>query len=684
MAIADASNEYRLNASNDSANANALIAVIGGDDKTSRRLATRLHTLAPPDWGSQTFATFDEAIATTHPPVSLIALICGEGDRFDTAMLIQRVEKAASIPLLVVGPERRLPPRGACIRAGVCQRVDTDEDADLIDARLLRALDIAIDRRRLLEFEQQGERARARLDGGTLVGATSHFAHLIGAESSEAINGQALGSWLSKGDAARLAAAQARLDDTQRPTGRGVILRRASAGATHPLSAHLYTGADRSQWLSLAPIEATSVPILGASPTADARMALHRHLASISRWSDTGRLRGLVFVAIDGVPALQQQFGLASTDELMEEISLFLIDNLGDSDRCFRFAVGEFVLSIERGAPAEVSATAEALVRAVGDTEFGTHQRSVHVTASVSSITLGADSASNDRRLQQLVDSGYRLRDTGGDAFRECEGDPLADAQAGSDAWQARLEQALVSDRFRLAFQTVTSLAGDHRRYYDVLLRYVDDHDGMIMPANFLPAAEQAGLMPEIDRWVARRAARVIAEQTARDVELALFVKLSSATLENAQTFAQWLADDETMAAIDPQQIVFCVRESDARSHVAATRRLASELDRRGYRFALTHFGEASSHAAMLENLELSFIKLAPAFARQLAEQNSEDARLQRVVDFAREHGIPLIAEHIEDAASMARLWQAGVNYVQGHFIQEPDPAALQHGETIG
>ncbi|MGB7754839.1 MAG: GGDEF domain-containing protein [Salinisphaera sp.] len=684
MAIADIRNPHQSNASNDSANANALAAVIGGDDATSRRLAARLVALAPQDWAVQVFDEFDAAASNAHPPAALLALVCREGDRFDTATLIQRMEKAGGIPVVVVGAEIRLPPRGACVRAGVCQRIDIDEDADLIDARLLRALDLAIDRRHLVELEQQSESARARLDGGTLSGATAYFADLIGAESAAAINGQALGSWLSKSDAARLAAAQTRLDDPHRPAGRGVILRRASAGATHPLSAHLYTGADRSQWLSLAPIEATSVPILGASPISDARMALHRHLASISRWSDTGRLRGLVFVAIDGVPALQQQFGLASTDELLEEISLFLIDNLGDTDRCFRFAVGEYVLSIERGAPAAVSATAEALVRAIGDTEFGNHQRSVHVTASVSAIMLGAESTANDRRLQQLVDTGYRLRSNGGDAFRECEGDPLADAQAGSDAWQARLEQALATDRFRLAFQTVTSLAGDHRRYYDVLLRYVDDHNGMVMPGNFLPVAEQAGLMPEIDRWVVRRAAGVIAEQAARDVDLAMFVKLSGATLENTQTFTQWLTEDEAMAGIDPQQIIFCVRESDARSHVAATRRLAAELDRQGYRFALTHFGESSSHAAMLENLTLSFIKLAPAFARQLAEQNSEDARLQRVVDFAREHGVPLIAEHIEDAASMARLWQAGVNYVQGHFIQEPDTAALQHGETIG
>lgn len=342
------------------------------------------------------------------------------------------------------------------------------------------------------------------------------------------------------------------------------------------------------------------MPILSTSPIADARMALHRHLASINGWPDTGGLRGLVFVAIDGVAGWQQQLGLAGTDELLEDVSLFLIDHLADTDRCFRFAVGEYVLSVERGTPATVSATARALVRAIGDTEFGDQQRSVHVTASASAIMLGAKATANDRWLQQLVDTGYGLRKAGGDAFCECEGDPLADTGTGDDIWKARLEQALATDGFCLAFQTVTSLAGDQGRYYDVLLRYVDDHDDLIMPAVFLPAAEQAGLMPDIDHWVARHAARVIADQAARNVELALFVKL------------------------------------------------------------------------------------APSFARQLAEQNSENAQLQRVVDFARQHRVPLIAEHIGDATSMARLWQAGVNYVQGHFIQEPDPAALQHGETIG
>lgn len=682
MTIADTSNRYRVSASNDITHASALIAVVG-DETAAQRLALRLDRLAPDDWASCLFSDYDAAVNSAHPPVVLFALVCRETDRFDTGALIQRVNEASGAPLIVVGDEISLPPIGACIRAGVTQRINTGEDAELIDARLQRALDAAIDRRRLSELEQQSQGARARFDGDLLTGATPRFADLIGLDSADAVNGKVLDTWLSTGDAARLAAARARLADAGDPTERGVILRRASAGATHPLSAHLHTGADRSQWLSLAPIEATSVPILGMTPIADARMALHRHLASISRWSETGGFRGLVFVAIDGVTALQQQFGLASTDELLEEIGLFLIDELADTDRCFRFAVGEYVLSVERGASTDISAAAQALVRAIGDTEFIGEQRSIHVTASVSAIMLGAESTANDRRLQQLVETGYRLREAGGDAFRECEGDPRAEAVADGSAWQARLEQALAADRFRLAFQTVTSLAGDHRRYFDVLLRYVDDHDGLVMPANFLPAAEQAGLMPEIDRWVVRRAARVIADQSARDVEVILFVKISAATLESVETFTDWLVGDAAVAAVDGQQIVFCVRESDARSRVAATRRLATELDHQGFRLALTHFGEASSPAAMLDNLILSFIKLAPAFARQLAEQNSANERLQRVIDYARQHRIPLIAEHIEDAASMARLWQAGVNYVQGHFIQEPDTTALQHGETI-
>ncbi|WP_423823923.1 GGDEF domain-containing protein [Salinisphaera sp. SPP-AMP-43] len=673
MVIAERANPVRTPTHEPS----AMVAIIGHIDTTAHRLTARLTRLVPTDWQCRQFGHFDQTFGHDGPQTTLILLLCGDNDRFDSASLIGRVSKAGGVPIAVVGEEQRLPPRGACVRAGIVQRIDLGEDEELIDLRLRRAIEQAARQKRLEELERPHGNARARLDGHTVSAVTPAFAGLLGAESTQRLDGLAFDAWLSQSDAARLSAAQTRLLETPNSGGRGLILRRSEAGATRPLSAHLYTGDDQSQWLSLAPLEATSVPLIGRAPVTDARMSLHRHLASINRWAEAGQLRGLIFVAIDSVPALQQQFGLASTDELLEDVGMYLIDRLSHTDRCFRFSVGEYVLSVERPRAEDVTDMARALVRAVGETEFGSRQRSVHVTASISAIMLGQESTSNDRRLQQLAETAYGIRGAGGDGFRECEGDPIADAEPNTDAWQNRLEQALASDRFRLAFQTVTSLAGDHRRYYDVLLRYLDEHDGLVMPANFLPAAEQAGLMPDIDRWVAQRAAQVVADQAARSMEVALFVKVSTATLDQAESFTAWLNAEPSMAPIDRQQLIFCVRESDARSHVAATRRLASGLDEAGFRFALTHFGEASSHAALLENLSLSFLKLAPAFAHQLADQNSEDPRLQRVIDYAREHQVPLVAEHIEDAASMARLWQAGVNYVQGHFIQEPDTAAI-------
>ncbi len=568
-------------------------------------------------------------------------------------------------------------------------------DRELLRLRLRQALEVGRVRvelqdaaqrlnqtqRRLDVLLSHGQDARATLVGQRVAEPSPAFARLIGVKDIESARGIDLLDRVAPHDRSRFSEA---LDQ--------VATQQSDASLVFDLTTHLNHRQSVRALLTPGVAEKsderrTNVVLQlvdsenGAGdgsrgPALDGRMALHSVLSqTVSRAKEY--VLGMVFVAVDEVAGLQDQYGLAESDLLLQEVGLYLIQALRGEDRVFRFAAGEYVMIVERHSANEIEEFAQSLQGALAEEAFGDEHQSAALTASLAYCVLSGGSSQNDAHLQRLMNAAYELREQGGNACRKCTVDSPADASAGAhDVWVQRLRDGLDQDRFSLAYQGVTSLAGDSQPYFDVLLRYVDDRGALVRPGEFLPAAEHAQMMPDIDRWVVQRAIDVIWQQKAKNTEIILFVKLSPATIEAGDAFTEWLAQAIEQRSIDPSALIFSFREDDVRSNSRASGQLAQALADAGYRVALTHYGSTPKAVQILDRMPAHFIKLAPDFARQILGRE-QDERLAHIIASARERGIPLIAEQIEDANSMARLWQAGINYVQGHFIQEPDTEAL-------
>ena len=568
-------------------------------------------------------------------------------------------------------------------------------ETDLLELRLRQALDIGRVRvelqdaaqrlnqtqRRLDVLLSHGQDARATLVGQRVADPSPAFARMIGVNDIESARGIDLLERVAPHDRDRFSSA---LDQ--------VTTEQSDASLVFDLTTHLNHRQGVRALLTPGVTEKsderrTNVVLQSVDsehragdasrgPALDGRMALHSVLSqTVSRAKEY--VLGMVFIAIDEISGLQDQFGLAESDLLLQEVGLYLLQAIRGEDRVFRFGAGEYVMIIERHSANEIEEFAQSLHTALSDEVFGDDRQSTTMSSSLSYCVLSGGSSQNDARLQRLMDTVYELRDEGGDACQKCVVDSPNDTSTGAhEAWAQRLREALDQDRFSLAYQGVTSLAGDSQPYFDVLLRYVDDRSALVRPGEFLPAAEQANMMPDIDRWVVQRAIDVIWQQKAKNTEIILFVKLSPATIEAGEAFTSWLATAIEQRPVEPSALIFSFREDDVRSNARPATHLAQSLADAGFRVALTHYGSTPKAVQVLDRMPAHFIKLAPDFARQMLGRE-EDERLAHIIASAREREIPLIAEQIEDANSMARLWQAGINYVQGHFIQEPDTEAL-------
>ncbi len=637
--------------------------------------------------------------AVADGPPSVLCLEAGVDDMDSERLLGLAAAVSPPSPILIFNGQMSDAQRAHWIENGAFDVVALDPPV-LLRRRLeqaveyaLRGADLTRTRQRLSQAQRrldvlssQNQEAEVGLRDGVTINANSAFAQLFGFADAETANGIEFSTLVAERDRERVADALGQIDD--KSVDSTLVFEAAACnGKVYPVRALLHRGISEGGGprinLVMQAVELAATREPHRHGSYDGRLALHRLLASLES-RDPDRVAGLIFVGVDDIANLQARVGLAHGDLLLQEAGLFLLQGLRDLDRCFRFGAGEYVLLIERHSEGEIREAAERLHHSLSDEVFGADTHSASVTASMAYTVLSGDTADHDHRLLAIMQKAYALRAEGGNACEACIGEQPNDDDSVSvsvQRWATLLKQGLAEDRFSLAYQAITSLAGDSQPYFDVLIRYIDDRGALVRAGEFMPAADQAGMMPDIGRWVTQRAIDVIWQQRAKDMHMALFIKLSSATLAAGTDFTNWLQRTMDSRPFDRSSILFCVREDDLRAQTQSAQTLCEEVTRLGCRVAMTHYGSTPKSLEFLDTIPTSFIKLSPDFARRVLG-GEQDERLAGVISGAKERGIPLIAEHVEDANSMAHLWQAGINYVQGHFIQEPDTQALSQDEA--
>jgi len=231
------------------------------------------------------------------------------------------------------------------------------------------------------------------------------------------------------------------------------------------------------------------------------------------------------------------------------------------------------------------------------------------------------------------------------------------------------LQGAVENDHFRLVYQPIASLRGSVVEKYEVLLRLNDDSNRAVSPSRFIPLAGQHGLMGEIDRWVVQQTIKTLGQ---RGKGACFFVKVSPDSLDDPG-FVRYLKDCLERFSASGNQLV-CELSVDGvnagiRQAAAFSRQLAS-LD---CAVSIEHCDAAQDVARLLEHIPAMYVKLGGDMIRDLEEDHGRQLQLALVVQQCEARDVQVIAGFVESAACLKLLWQSGVHYIQGNFLQEPD-----------
>jgi len=387
-----------------------------------------------------------------------------------------------------------------------------------------------------------------------------------------------------------------------------------------------------------------------------------------------GGVRYVAYIKPDQFAAIQSEVGIMASEDFLVAFAEVLRDQLQPNDLAGRFSGNAFVALLERGTARDVEAWAEHVAKKVSAQTFQVAEKSLSATCTVGLGLLPGSNAELGAALSDAAAANRRGRDQGGNQFYVVDtSDTDTRVQAYDKIWVKHIKSALMENRFRLVQQPIASLQGDDKGMFDVLVRMLDEDQKEVLPSEFMQAAERNDLLKNIDRWVIGASMSFCATRKPS----CIFVRLSKDTVAD-KSLATWLGNQLKASKVDPARICFQVTEETAAQHVTQTREMIGTLKPMGFRLALEHVGAGRDPVALIQKLAVDFVKIDGSLMQGLASNPILQQKVKVLVDAAKRKKIETIAERVEDANTMAVLWQLGIEFIQGYFVNAPEEVVLK------
>lgn len=382
--------------------------------------------------------------------------------------------------------------------------------------------------------------------------------------------------------------------------------------------------------------------------------------------------QSLLLIEPDNYDNRIEEVGLALADEVLKNIAERLQGLMDDNSIVARFADHTFAVLCRQHDHNQTLAMAEKIRAAFEGQLIDLGQHSLALTVSIGGVQIGEKIASVPQILGKSNQCLQSAEGVGGNRYDIF--DPAARDRAEEEliqAWVARIKEALNEDQFVLNYQPLISLAGAEGEAYEVLLRMTAPTGEIVSPENFIPIAEEHGLLADIDRWVIGRTISLLAEKAKAGVDTTLFVKVTPASLVEGDLH-NFISSQLKAQGINGEKLVLQIPESKIFSHLKALQAFQKIIGSFGCRLCLEQFGTGLNSFQMLKHFEPAVLKIDRSFIMDLAKNTDNQKKVKEIVDEAHKLDKQCVAEFVSDAGSMSFLFSTGIDYVQGNFLAPP------------
>jgi diguanylate cyclase (GGDEF)-like protein len=405
------------------------------------------------------------------------------------------------------------------------------------------------------------------------------------------------------------------------------------------------------------------------------RQSLHRELVSaVGRARSAGGSLALLLIDLDRFKRINGVFGLDAGNRILAEAAARIRRCVRRRDTFVRLGSDEFAVVLHGMEISSLSASVAARIHGAFSRPFEIAQREAHVSVSIGVALYPRDGECADDLLKRAELAVHQVKSAGRDGFHFYS--PESESRVSRRLeLESGLRRALARGEFALHYQPQTSLADGALTSVEALLRWNSPELGWLSPSQFIPLAEETGLIEPIGAWVLETA---LAQARAwRDAGLRaprMCVNVSARQLNEGfpKTLSRVLAETRLPASALELEItegVMLGRDPGTEATLKSLREL-------GVGFAIDDFGTGYASFEYIKRLPVRTLKLDGLFVGGLCENADDAAIVTASVALARGLGLRLVAEGVETARQHEKLRDLGCDECQGYYVYQPLPAA--------
>jgi diguanylate cyclase (GGDEF)-like protein/PAS domain S-box-containing protein len=386
-----------------------------------------------------------------------------------------------------------------------------------------------------------------------------------------------------------------------------------------------------------------------------------------------GHRLAVLLLDLDGFKIINDSLGHQAGDQVLVMVGKRIMASCRLSDTVARLGGDEFAVLLEEDVDAQAAeGVAERLLEILRE-PFIVEGRELRVGGSIGIALYEGDAASTDDLLRDADAAMYCAKSRGRNRYELFE--PSMHTQAVElFELNTDLQRGLDEGQFVVHYQPILDLAAQELEGVEALVRWQHPERGLLAPAEFIPVAEQTGLIVSLGKWILREACRQMQAWREEFPERQPFlsVNLSPRELYEPDLVRQVRAAlDETR--LDPGALVLEITEGALLQGLEETKRKLGELKELGVRLAIDDFGSGSSTLAYLGEFPVDILKIDRSFIRGMSD-NPEEGRIlvQAILDLARALHLETVAEGIELQEQRAALLSSGCASGQGFYFARP------------
>jgi len=387
------------------------------------------------------------------------------------------------------------------------------------------------------------------------------------------------------------------------------------------------------------------------------------------------RLSAILFLDLDGFKHINDSLGHAIGDKLLQCVAARLSNCVRPTDTVSRQGGDEFVILLSDARnPEDAAVICRRLLLAVAEAHSIEHH-DLHITASIGISVFPEDGQDADTLIKNADTAMYQAKENGHNNYQFFR--PAMNARAVErQSVEEHLRRALERREFSLHYQPKVDLVTGCITGAEALLRWTHPIRGSVPPSQFIPVAEDCGLILPIGAWVLKEACtQAQAWSKAGLPELTMAVNVSAIQFKS-ESFLEDILATLRATGLDPRHLELELTESALMKQAEMTASILASLRERGVRVAVDDFGTGYSSLSYLRKFPLDALKIDQSFVRQITTVPSETTIVRAIISMGRSLNLRIIAEGVETEEQLKFLKANLCEEAQGYYFSRPVPPA--------